>query len=140
MGVRYMLHTGHLSGLQSTLRRAVGQYSRSNAFLYVGVTTCPPIRWSHAVGGHKTRGMDEMVLMYQTTSRDYAIEAERALIAHGRLQYAFRLLNKAPGGEGVRYDRPHYYVYVAVWNFPPEASEEQVLQALVAKMVMSLSE
>jgi hypothetical protein len=90
-------HTGHLSNLIPSLRRALGQYARYCNEFKIGLTTNPEQRWSR----HTRDGWDDMVVVYSTGSEDYAADAETLLIEHGwDADYMPECWNSVRGGGG----------------------------------------
>ena len=71
---------GALSAVLPTLRRRLTMLSRDADLIRVGVTSDVVRR----AGQHRTYGFDWFVVLWETTSRDLAAEAEAMLIEHSR--------------------------------------------------------
>ena len=71
---------GVLSAVLPTLRRRLAMLSRDADLIRVGVTSDVDRR----AGQHRTYGFDWFVVLWETTSRDRAAEAEAMLIEHAR--------------------------------------------------------
>ena len=93
--------------LLERLRRNLEQYQTGGRTMKVGLTTDPTRRWSE----QRWEGWDEMVVIYSTSSRDFAASVERDLIAHGWSSY-YTSWNYNPGCVGIPGSYTRYYVYV----------------------------
>lgn len=112
MSVRWNQWSGHYSQVGESLRRALSQYTRNNSEFKVGLTVDPEQRWQ-AHKGHEWR---EMVVIYETTSRKSAANAERDLIDHGLKEHIdAESFNEVRGGGGVQHGYDAYYIYVLLY-------------------------
>lgn len=93
--------------LLEKLHRSIGQYQRGSRSIKIGLTTDPMRRWSE----QRREGWSEMVVIYSTSSRNFAAAVEKDLIAHGWNNY-YTSWNYNPGGEGIPGSYTRYYVYV----------------------------
>jgi hypothetical protein len=111
MGLSYDYITGHADDVFILLRQFLGLLVSRGSNFKVGVTIDPGQRWS----AHRQHGWREMVVVYHTTSPNYAGSIEDDLILHGwRSHFLARSWNAVRGGGGVVRDASHYYVYVLI--------------------------
>lgn len=108
MGIRWNQWTGHYKEYLPTLRRSVSQYIRNNEEFKIGVTTNPDTRWPH----HKAEEWREMVVVYETSSFEYAKKVEIDLIEHGWNSYLDYSWNERNGGGGLQAMYEKYYIYI----------------------------
>ena len=102
--------SGAIPNIISSLRRTLGQYSRTYYHLKVGLTNDPSIRWV----AHKANGWEAMFVIYHTSSRNNASRAERLLVNHLRNNHDEQSLlhNTRKGGGGNYSGSDNHYVYL----------------------------
>ena len=93
--------------LLEKLRRSIGQYQRGSRAIKIGLTTDPTRRWSE----QRRDGWSEMVVIYSTSSRNFAAVVEQELTAQGWGEH-YTVWNYNLGGEGIPGSYTRYYVYV----------------------------
>lgn len=109
MPLIYDYWTGHLHEIIQTLHRSFGQYVANALEFKVGLTTNPDARWL----SHQEDGWDRMVVIYRTTSCDYAVSVEDDLILHGWSDHIDALSwNEVRGGGGAPWSASDYYIYI----------------------------
>ena len=89
------------------LHRSLGQYREGSQSIKIGLTTDPMRTWSE----QRWDGWSEMVVIYSTSSQDFAAAVEEDLTAHGWGNY-FTAWNYEPIGKGLPGSYTRYYVYV----------------------------
>ena len=97
---------GHLSQVESTLRRKVGAYGRHYSSIYIGATSSPRRRERE----HQQNGWTELITLWRTTSYRKAKEAEKMLIDWGW----DRIENPWGGAGGLSPNKDEYFIYVLV--------------------------
>lgn len=80
IAVEYAPTEGSLGSALPTLKRRLTVLGRDADLLRVGVTSDVARR----AGEHRGYGFDWFMVLWETTSRDRAVEAEAALIEHAR--------------------------------------------------------
>ena len=95
------------SALIERLHRSIGQYQERSRSIEIGLTTDPMRIWNE----QRRRGWSEMVVVYSTSSHDFAASVEGELAAHGWNNY-YTTWDYNPVGEGVPGSYIRYYVYV----------------------------
>ena len=95
------------NSLLEKLRRSLVQYQKGSRSIKIGLTTDPMRRWSE----QKREGWSEMVVIYSTSSGDFAAAVEQDLIAHGWNRH-YTSWNYNPGGERSPGTYTRYYIYV----------------------------
>lgn len=106
--VRWEEWAGPYKSVLPSLRAAIGQYARNNDEIKIGLTVDPDRRW-HA---HKTDEWVEMVVLYKTSSPDFAKKVEKDLIEHGWKSHLDKSWNEITGGGSLQHGHSKYYVYV----------------------------
>lgn len=98
---------GHLSEVQSTLRKKIGQYGR-RTYLYVGATSDP----NETEERHRRRGYNRLITLWRTTSYDNAKKCERMPITFARTRGCLYedQMEVAPGLDS---EAEEYFIYVA---------------------------
>lgn len=104
--VRYDTIKGHPDAVLTTLRRRVGQYTRSVGEFKIGRTSTPEARANQS---DYASGYDEMIVIYETNSTAHVNDVERALIDYFSAHDDNRNFR---GGGGGPLGRPPHYVYV----------------------------
>jgi hypothetical protein len=106
MQVNYSYWTGHLTNVETSLKKSVAAYIRLGYAVKIGITNNPERRAKeHARKGTWKR----MIVKYYTTSVKYINDMERIIIAH----HWDRVENEVGGGGGPNGSGP-YYLYVLV--------------------------
>ena len=108
MGIRWKEWTGHYHNVLPLLRKALGQYARRYGAIKVGLTVDPEQRWQ----SQKFDDWNEMVVLYATSSPDYAKEVEKDLIKHGWRSHLDKSWNEITGGGSLQHGYSKYYVYI----------------------------
>lgn len=109
MPLEYDYWTGQLNEIIPTLHRAFGQYVKNVREFKVGLTTDPDNRWA----SHQADGWGRMVVVYRTTSRDYAVSVEDDLILRGWSDHIDAVSwNEVRGGGGASWSAADYYIYL----------------------------
>ena len=104
-----LMKKGPLGRVQQGLRMAIGQHIRHNKTVYVGMTVDPKRRATqHSVIFLEEYGWSSLIVLWKTTSRSKAFEAENILI-----QQARRNAVNVKSGGGYPAEGP-YYIYVIV--------------------------
>ncbi len=96
------------SGRQKVLNQLhplVDTYREDSVFMYIGITS----DYQERAEAHASE-YDEMILIYQTASKENVRALERDLIEH----YQEYLENENAGGGGALGDPPHYLYIVRV--------------------------
>ena len=93
--------------LLEKLHRSIGQYQKGSRSIKIGLTTDPTRRWSE----QRREGWSEMVVIYSTSSRNFAAAVEQELAAHGWGEY-YTGWNYSAEGERLPGSYTRYYVYV----------------------------
>lgn len=99
--------TGHLSEINSTLRRKVGQYTRYYTYIYIGATSNPKARATY----WKKYGWSKLVILWRTTSYQQAKNAESKLIKWASDELAYE---QRDGGGGLSPGKENYFIYILV--------------------------
>lgn len=101
--------TGHYNrGLEAQLCQMVDRYAKNQKRIYVGMTNDPRRRF----GEHQREWQipwDDMIVIYQTSSLDYAAQAEAMLIKYIN-ENKYPSQNTA-GGMMPTDEEPYFYVY-----------------------------
>ncbi len=93
--------------LLGKLHDSIGQYQKGNRSIKIGLTTDPMRMWHE----QRREGWNEMVVVYSTSSHDFAAAVESDLTAHGWNQY-YTSWNYNPEGEGLPGSYTRYYLYL----------------------------
>ena len=93
--------------LLEKLHRSIGQYQKGSRSIKIGLTTDPTRRWSDK----RRDGWSEMVVIYSTSSRNFAAAVEQELTAQGWGEY-YTTWNYSPEWERLPGSYTRYYVYV----------------------------
>lgn len=103
--VCYEFTTGVPRRIAGSLRRRVSAYTRQDRVraFKIGITTNPERRFRESYAGQ----YDEMIVVYQTSSRQYVCDVERDLVEHN-----WALCNNRVGGGGGRSSTGPFYLYI----------------------------
>ena len=93
--------------LMEKLHRSIARYQEESESIGLGLTTDPTRWWSQ----QRWAGWDEMVVIYSTSSRDFASTVESELRTLGWSDY-YTSWNYNSGQEGIPGSYTRYYVYV----------------------------
>jgi hypothetical protein len=97
--------TGHITDVESSLKKSVSAYFRKGYKLKIGITNNPKLR---ANKHGQTGRWKVMILKYQTSSVRYINEIERIIIEH-HWDY---IENEVAGGGGSNGKEGPYYLYI----------------------------
>lgn len=114
--------TGFPNDVLETLRRKIGQYASMALGEYIGKTSGDnggeAAMQSRYDDYKRQNGIQEMILLYESSSENFADQVERNLVEFSMERHANISLNQRDGGGG-RDPNPakKYYVYAAYrWN------------------------
>ena len=109
MEVKYKCDHGWPNQVDSRMRRRVGAYASRSVAFKIGITNDPEKR----AGQYKLHvsRLTEMIVLYETTSRENAAALERDLIDY-RWEYDDKMAAEKGGGGG-RKGEGWYYLYIA---------------------------
>ncbi len=107
----YEPYTGRPSQVLPKIKRRITRLIRDKNYgeIYIGRTSYPEERLSQH---EKEKGtFDRMLVVYKTSSSEYAHKVESELIRHYRKSDRVNVLNEVEGSSGSEGESP-YYVYV----------------------------
>ena len=109
MRVIYRIKTGWPSKLTTQLKRAISHYSNNASAFRIGITNWPERR----AGQYRQHGWDydEMIVLYETSTRTNAVSLEQKLIRHNWHKDTLEVERDGGGG---RHGKGWYYLYVAL--------------------------
>lgn len=93
--------------LLERLHRSIEQYQAGSSSLKIGLTTDPMRSWS----SQRWDGWSEMVVIYSTSSQDFAAAVEQDLTRRGWAEH-YTAWNYEAAGKGLPGSYTRYYVYV----------------------------
>ena len=96
-------------GLYDRLHHRIGRYQDGRPPIRIGLTTDPMHRWNE----HRREGWKEMLMIYSTSNRDFAVAVREGLVARGWEEH-FGGWNYEPEGERISGDYLRYYLYLLV--------------------------
>jgi hypothetical protein len=111
-------YTGHPSSVAETLHRSVAQYCREDSnvkAMYIGIGSGDDAKGAlhRRFDGYKQEvGINEMVLLYSSSSQDNSRRVESDLVEY--FSQHNRQVNRTGGGGGRDSAGPNYYVYLAL--------------------------
>jgi len=104
-------HTGPVLDLMPRLQNTISQFKGARTQFKVGLALQPEKRWHE----HERSGWKDMVLVYFTTSKQTAQQAEKLLIQHGwQNHYIAESWNIVRDNVILQQSHEGYYVYVVL--------------------------
>jgi hypothetical protein len=108
-GVEHCYKTGHIKDIKKIISMALGQYARYNNKVKIGVTSDPEKQWLNAKV--ENENWKKMLILYKTSSRNYALEGKKYLIDY-LSRSAWSELPEYPVSIGnIAHSQRNYYIY-----------------------------